>query len=196
VLSGVANEGGSDTERLHMSKRTNTCAGILLSAALIAGGGLTAPAASAEQAGIKVVEAQSEAPFVTRALIAQAIDEARSAGAVKREETQSDGSRTVIVDGGNGFELALNDTNPNARLAYGSDNRGAYIAFNSFDQGVIISGAGSLLAAGICALGPAACIVGSAAIILASQYITSHSKCPSPKSVRVYPVTKKTSRCV
>lgn len=180
-----------------MSKLRNTFTGAALAGALVAGGLVAAPAASAAdtpQSG--VVNVGTGHPEVTPELVNEAIAEARQAGAVKREDVQRDGTRSVTIDGGNGFEFTLNETDPRQRLAFGSDNRGVYIAFNAFDQNVIIGGTGAALLVGICALGPAACVVGNAAVILGASYLATHSKCPSPKSVRVYPVTKKSSRCV
>ncbi|MBF4607943.1 hypothetical protein [Curtobacterium sp. VKM Ac-1393] len=182
-----------------MSKLRNTFTGAALAGALVAGGLVAAPAASAASAAEAprpVVNVGADHLEVTPALVNEAIAEARRAGAVKREDVQPDGTRSVTIDGGDGFEFTLNETDPRQRLGFGSDNRGVYIAFNTFDQNVIIGGTGAALLVGICALGPAACVVGDAAVILGASYIATHSKCPSPKSVRVYPVTKKSSRCV
>lgn len=179
-----------------MSKLRNTFTGAALAGTLVAGGLVASPAASAAEVPKPAVNVGADHLEVTPALVNEAISEARRAGAVKREDVQRDGTRSVTIDGGDGFEFTLNETGPRQRLGFGSDNRGVYIAFNTFDQNVIIGGTGAALLVGICALGPAACVVGNAAVILGASYLATHSKCPSPKSVRVYPVTKKSSRCV
>ncbi|GGL02692.1 hypothetical protein JOE58_003017 [Curtobacterium luteum] len=183
-----------------MPKFRTTLAGITLSSALIAGSLLMAPSANAAETPRSapiVVNVSATHPEITLELINQAIADARAAGAVTGEKVQSDGTRTVTIDAGNGFTLDLNETNPQQRLSAGSDSYGGvYVGFNSFDQNLIISGAAAGLTAGICVLGPAVCAVATIAITIATVAVSTSGgvRCGT-KSLRVYPVSNKNPRC-
>ncbi len=174
-------------------------AGIALAGALIAAGLVNAPAANA------AARSSADAPqsidgtapgSVTMETVHRAIDEARSAGAITAEHTAADGTTTVVIEGEDGTTLELNTGGPDARLGTGSDRYGMYVAFNAFDQNLIISGALTAIASGMCALGPAVCAVAQVAALLASNAIGSGGgiRCGT-KSLRVYPVSHHAPRC-
>lgn len=181
-----------------MPKFRTTVAGIALSTALIAGGLFTAPSANAAEASDPAPNVVDSATTgITQDTIRRAIAEARSAGAIKEEKVNADGTKSVVIEGADGVTLELSAANPYARLATGSDSYGGmYVAFNSFDQNLVISGAMTAIAAGMCALGPAVCAVANVAAVLASTAIGSSGgvRCGT-KSLRVYPISHKTPRC-
>ncbi|MEN0101913.1 MAG: hypothetical protein AAGC90_03220 [Curtobacterium sp.] len=168
--------------------------------AIVAGSLFLAPAANAAEATTvvpTVVDIAQTHPEITPEMVNDAVAEARSAGAVSEEAVHADGTRTVTIDGGNGFTMELTETNPRERLSVGSDNYGGvYVGFNAFDQNLIISGAAAGLTAGICLLGPAVCAVATVAITTATVAVTTSGgvQCGT-KSLRVYPVTNKKPRC-
>ena len=171
--------------------------GLTVTVALLAGGLVGAEPAAASPLDRSAVEPSAEAlPAITQHTLTRAIDEAYAAGAVTKDDIDESGHRTVTADLGDGLSIVLADRVPSERIAFGSDGRGAYIAFNSWDQNVILGGTGAILVTAICGLGPAACIIANTAVVLGASWLATHSKCPSPKSVRVYPVTKKPGRCV
>jgi hypothetical protein len=180
-----------------MTRMHNTVTGLALTGALVAGGLVSALPAEAAAPDLTEGETVSDLrPAVTQQTLDRAIAEAHDADAVTDDQMDALGRRAVTIDAGDGLSVVLASGGPSERLALGSDGRGAYIAFNSFDQNVIIGGAGAALVTGICALGPAACAIANAAVIMGASWLATHSKCPSPKSVRVYPITKKPARCV
>ena len=183
-----------------MSKFRTSLVGMAAASALIAGSLFLAPAANAAEAPAAaptVVNVTQTHPEITPEMVDEAIAEACAAGAVTKETVHADGSRGVTIDGGNGFTMELNETNPNARLSAGSDSYGGvYVGFNAFDQNLIISGAAAGLTAGICVLGPVVCAVATVAITIATVAVTTSGgvRCGT-KSLRVYPVTNKKPRC-
>lgn len=183
-----------------MSTFRSTLTGISLSAALIAGGLFGTPGASAADAPPRTPAAVAHGgsgTTITPATFRRAVAEARAAGAVEAERVTPDGTRTVVIRGTQGARLVLSDPGRDARLGAGSDSYGGvYVAFNAFDQNLIISGAMSAIAAGMCALGPAICAVANVAAVLASSAITSSGgvRCGT-KSLRVYPVSHRAPRC-
>ena len=136
---------------------------------------------------------------ITPSLISKAISEARAAGAVTDASSGADGTRTVTIRAESGATLELPDpgADPHSRLSAGNDSYGFWIGFNSFDQGLIISGAGAGLTAGLCVLGPAVCAVATVAIVIATQAVTSNGgiQCGN-KVMRVYPSGNHKPRCV
>lgn len=134
---------------------------------------------------------------ISEGTILRAIDEARAVGAVREERTNGDGSHTVLFEGANGVSLELNESTPEGRLSAGSDSYGGtYVAFDAFDQNLMIGGAMSAIAAGLCALGPAICVVANVAAVLASTAIGNGGgiRCGT-KALRVYPVSHRAPRC-
>lgn len=180
-----------------MSTSWNVSAGIALTGALVAGGLVVGPVADAEAApSHSVVRTSGGHPEVTAAVVREAVAEARRAGAVIDERAGADGTDVVVIEGENGGVLELGVPDPGSRLAAGSDKYGMYVAFNAFDQNLIISGAMTAIAAGMCTLGPAVCAVANVAAVLASNAIGSGGgiRCGT-KSLRVYPVSNRTPRC-
>lgn len=82
----------------------------------------------------------------------------------------------------------------------GSDAGGIYVTFSAFDQNLIVSGHGFVLAAAICAIpavGAAACLVAGALITAATVYITTYNVCKSPRStLKIYPFKGMKASCV
>ncbi|GAA1493269.1 hypothetical protein [Curtobacterium herbarum] len=180
-----------------MTSTRSALPGLTLTVALLASGLVGAAPAAAEPLDRPAALPPGEAlPAISQHTLGRAIDEAYAAGAVTDDDIDESGRRTVTADLGDGLTIVLADGVPTERLAFGSDGRGAYIAFNSWDQNVILGGTGAILVTAICGLGPAACIIANTAVVLGASWLATHSKCPSPKSVRVYPVTKKPGRCV
>ncbi|MFJ3384609.1 MULTISPECIES: hypothetical protein [unclassified Curtobacterium] len=134
---------------------------------------------------------------ITPDTMRRAVSEARAAGAIRDERINADGALSVVVEGTNGATLELSALGQDARLGTGSDSYGGmYVAFNAFDQNLVISGAMTAIAAGMCALGPAVCAVATVAGLLASTAIGNAGgvRCGT-KSLRVYPISHKTPRC-
>jgi hypothetical protein len=178
-----------------------TTAGLALSTALIAGSLLSAPTAEATEVpptASRTVDTSRPYLKITPELVDRAIAEAREAGAVLGEQAHSDGTRTLVVDAGDGASITLGHIDdPRQRLSGGSDNYGGvYVGFNAFDQNLIISGAAAGLTAGICLLGPAVCAVATVAITLATVAVSTNGgvQCGT-KSLRVYPISHKKPRC-
>jgi hypothetical protein len=193
----VATPGDLCSEGKKMSKSWNVPMGVALAGAVVAAGLAVGPAARAEERRPSpVVDASAGQPPITADVIHEAISEARRAGAVSEERTNADGTEVVVIQDGNGGTLELGVPGPGSRLATGSDKYGMYVAFNAFDQNLIISGAMTAIAAGMCALGPAVCVVANVAAVLASTAIGSGGgiRCGT-KSLRVYPVSHKAPRC-
>lgn len=180
-----------------MAELRTVLTGIALTSALVTGGIGAAPPASAAEPTHNVVDGTRAHPEITAETIRQAITEARAAGAVNEEKVNADGTEVVVIRGQRGVTLELSDVNPSSRLKTGSDSYGGmYVAFNAFDQNLIISGAMTAIAAGMCALGPAVCVVANVAAVLASTAIGNGGgiRCGT-KSLRVYPTTNKAPRC-
>jgi hypothetical protein len=180
-----------------LSPSGRVSAGIALTGALIAGGLVVGPAADAEAVPARsVVHASEGRPEVTTAVIREAVAEARRAGAVIEQRAGADGTEVVVIEGENGAVLELGVPDSGSRLVAGSDRYSMYVAFNAFDQNLIISGAMTAIAAGMCTLGPAVCAVANVAALLASNAIGSGGgiRCGT-KSLRVYPVSRKAPRC-
>jgi len=180
-----------------MSKFRNVSVGLVLTGAVVAAGLVVGPPASAQEGGpFPIVDSYEREPGVTTDVIREAIAEARRAGAVAEERISADGSEVVVIRDENGGTLELGVPRPHSRLATGSDKYGMYVAFNAFDQNLIISGAMTAIAAGMCALGPAVCVVANVAAVLASTAIGSGGgiRCGT-KSLRVYPVSHRAPRC-
>ena len=173
--------------------------GVALTGALITGGLVNAPVAQAAElspADRSVTVNDADARALTVETVRRAVEEARSAGAITQERTEVDGSTTVVIEGDDGAALELNTGGSSARMGTGSDKYGMYVAFNAFDQNLIISGALTAIASGMCALGPAVCAVAQVAAVLTSNAIGNGGgvRCGT-KSLRVYPISHRAPRC-
>jgi hypothetical protein len=195
----VADVGDRSTMRGSMSTFRTALTVVPLTDVLVAGGMSAVPpaAAAAEEPAITVVDATRAHPVATSDTIRQAIAEAQAAGAVQEEKVNADGSAVVLIRGERGVTLELSNVKSSSRLGTGSDSYGGmYVAFNAFDQNLIISGAMTAIAAGMCALGPAVCVVANVAAVLASTAIGNGGgvRCGT-KSLRVYPTSNRAPRC-
>ena len=182
-----------------MSNVRARLAAVTLTGALIAGGLVSAPAANADErptADRSVGVSDTDTDALTMETVSRAVEEARSAGAITAERVEADGSTTVVIEGAGGATMELTTGGPGARLGTGSDRYGMYVAFNAFDQNLIISGALTAIASGMCALGPAVCAVAQVAAVLASNAIGNGGgiRCGS-KALRVYPISHRAPRC-
>lgn len=182
-----------------MTNLRTQLAGLTLTGAVIAGGLVNATAADAAESSPTTppdaVNHTTTSPL-TIETVRRAVEEARSAGAITAERTAMDGSTTVVIEGNDGATMELDTGDSGARLGTGSDRYGMYVAFNSFDQNLIISGALTAIASGMCALGPAVCAVAQVAALLASNAIGNGGgiRCGT-KSLRVYPISHRAPRC-
>lgn len=166
-------------------------AGVVTTGVLLAGTLIAAPPASAASGD------GASSPSISAETIQEAVTQARAAHAVVKESINADGSTVVAIAGANGTVMELSVTDEQTRLSAGSDSYGGtYVGFNAFDQNLIISGAMTAIAAGMCALGPAVCAVANVAAVLASTAIGSGGgiRCGT-KSLRVYPISHKKPRC-
>lgn len=184
-----------------MSHSRKPLLGLVLTTTIAASTLVASPparAADAPTVGQSVDVERTPSSKITVDTMRQAIAEARDAGAVLEERISPDGTLVAVVatEEGASFELAV-PTRGDERLSAGSDSYGGmFVGFNAFDQNLIISGAMTAIAAGMCALGPAVCAVANVAAVLASAAIGSSGgvRCGT-KSLRVYPVSRKAPRC-
>jgi len=176
-----------------MPKFHKVITGLSLSTALIAGGLLAGPSASAAEVAsdtsrvaIEVTTGQLQQS--TSAELDEVIAEARAGGYVTSESTTPEGTKTSI-DLGKGFTFDLVSSGPHPRIGAGSDGKGVYVSFNATDQNMIISGAAFALGAAVCAVsGGTFCVVVGAILTAATVAVTGSGaiRCGT-KSLRVYP---------
>lgn len=172
-------------------------AGFVLTGALVTAGIVAAPAATAAPsapAALNYAVLAAGMPAITQETAERAIDEARAAGALSAETVRPDGSQVYTITAGSmSFDLGVRSER--SRLGAGNDKNGVYVDFNEYDQGVILSGAGSGLAAAACLLGPAVCAIASVVIVLAGTAIGGNLKC-GHKVMRVHATGRPAPYCV
>lgn len=180
-----------------MKNHGMTVTGLLLSGVLVAAGMFTASAAAASPSAPAPPDYPALAermPAVTPATAVKAVNEARTAGALSAETVLPDGSKVyTITTAGMSFDVGV--VAESTRLGAGSDKNGVYVDFNEYDQGVILSGAGTGLGAAACLLGPAVCAVAAVVIVLAGTAISGNLKC-GHKVMRVHATGRPAPYCV
>ena len=169
-----------------MPSRSITITCLSTTVALTLSSLLWSPSAAAALDQPTVGTPSYSSPATSPTLALQAIREADAAGAVTRDVTEADGSRSVTIRT-EGLDLNLTVPGPSARLGAGKDKNGVFVDFNSFDQQVIIGGGGVLAAESLCALGPAVCVIANVVVVFAFTAISNNGgvRCGS-RSLRVH----------